>query len=151
MTRTNNYNLKKPEPNDPLRVADFNENADILDGLLNSLNTAVGSKAEQSAITALSQKCDAAYSAGNLPWEVGIISLSGMEDGAVAKTFDFTPSAILLGVNGANSGFAVNGKSTCIKDLTSSAKHELTLNGNTLIIDNYTSGLSSALQYLALK
>ena len=41
MTKTNIYNLKKPEPTDPLRLEDFNENADILDGLLNSLNTAV--------------------------------------------------------------------------------------------------------------
>lgn len=34
MTKTQNYHLNKPEPNDPLRVEDFNENADIIDGLL---------------------------------------------------------------------------------------------------------------------
>ena len=34
MTKTVNYNLNKPETADPLRMADFNENADIIDGLL---------------------------------------------------------------------------------------------------------------------
>ena len=37
MTKTQNYNLKKPEPNDPLRVADFNENADKIDAALVNL------------------------------------------------------------------------------------------------------------------
>ena len=34
MTKTGNYNLNKPEPTDPLRLADFNENADIIDAAL---------------------------------------------------------------------------------------------------------------------
>lgn len=41
MTKTQNFNLLKPEPADPLRVEDFNENADIIDGVLNTLSTAV--------------------------------------------------------------------------------------------------------------
>lgn len=41
MQKTLNYNLNKPEPNDPLRVADFNENADKIDAALGALNTAV--------------------------------------------------------------------------------------------------------------
>ena len=53
MTKTQNYNLNKPEVTDPLRVEDFNANADIIDAALNSLNTAVGSKAEQSALAEL--------------------------------------------------------------------------------------------------
>ena len=51
MTKTQNYNLNKPEATDPLRLADFNANADIIDGALaaqaNSLaalNTAVVGK-----------------------------------------------------------------------------------------------------------
>ena len=34
MQRTANYNLNKPEAGDPLRLADFNANADIIDGAL---------------------------------------------------------------------------------------------------------------------
>ena len=45
MTKTINYNLNKPEPNDPLRVADFNENADKIDAALGNLNTAMGQMA----------------------------------------------------------------------------------------------------------
>ena len=42
MEKTSNYNLNKPEATDPLRVSDFNENADIIDGALSNLNAAVG-------------------------------------------------------------------------------------------------------------
>ena len=38
MTKTQNYNLNKPEATDPLRLADFNGNADIIDGALASLS-----------------------------------------------------------------------------------------------------------------
>ena len=41
MQKTANYNLNKPEATDPLRLADFNENADILDGALKNLSMAV--------------------------------------------------------------------------------------------------------------
>ena len=34
MTKTMNYNLNKPEATDPLRLADFNGNADIIDTAL---------------------------------------------------------------------------------------------------------------------
>ena len=51
MTKTQYYNLNKPEATDPIRLADFNENADIIDGLLKSqadglaaVNTAISSK-----------------------------------------------------------------------------------------------------------
>ena len=37
MTETVNYNLNKPEASDPLRLADFNENADIIDAALGVL------------------------------------------------------------------------------------------------------------------
>ena len=44
MTKTQNYNLNKPEAGDPLRLADFNQNADIIDGALSKCaNIAVGS------------------------------------------------------------------------------------------------------------
>ena len=41
MQKTSNYNLNKPEVTDPMRLADFNENADIMDAALAGLNTAV--------------------------------------------------------------------------------------------------------------
>lgn len=41
MTKTQNFNLNKPEVTDSIRVSDFNENAEIIDGLLNTLNTSV--------------------------------------------------------------------------------------------------------------
>lgn len=53
MEKTANFNLNKPEVTDPMRLADFNQNSDIIDAALANLNTAVGSKAEQSAVTAL--------------------------------------------------------------------------------------------------
>ena len=39
MKKTTHYQLNKPESGDPLRVADFNENADIIDGALARLET----------------------------------------------------------------------------------------------------------------
>ena len=51
MTKTQNYNLNKPEATDPLRLADFNQNADIIDAALKNqandlavLSTTVASK-----------------------------------------------------------------------------------------------------------
>ena len=45
MTKTANYNLNKPEAGDPIRVADFNANADMIDAALNGLNSAMGQMA----------------------------------------------------------------------------------------------------------
>lgn len=41
MEKTVNYNLNKPEPKDPLRVEDFNENSDAIDAALGALNERV--------------------------------------------------------------------------------------------------------------
>ena len=38
MTKTQNYNLNKPEAGDPLRLADFNQNSDLIDTALASLS-----------------------------------------------------------------------------------------------------------------
>ena len=57
MTKTNNYNLKKPEPTDPLRLEDFNENADLIDA-------ALGGKANAADLTALSQTVSALVQGG---------------------------------------------------------------------------------------
>ena len=38
MQKTKNYNLNKPEAADPMRVSDFNENADKIDGLLKQVD-----------------------------------------------------------------------------------------------------------------
>ena len=59
MQKTANYNLKKPESTDPLRVADFNENADIIDAALSSLNTTVGNKASAAEVSSLRQSVSA--------------------------------------------------------------------------------------------
>ena len=80
MTKTNNYNLKKPEPNDPLRVADFNENADILDA-------ALAGKAEQSTVTALDQSVSAlsaALGSGGKNCRIAFGSYTG--DGTYGKS-----------------------------------------------------------------
>ena len=89
MQKTQNYNLNKPELTDPIRVADFNENAEIIDAALNGLHTeavtlaaqvraeaanalaayktandaAVAGKAEQSALDAYKTSNDAAVAA----------------------------------------------------------------------------------------
>ena len=38
MEKTTNLNLNKPEPNDPLRLEDFNENNEIIDAALGELS-----------------------------------------------------------------------------------------------------------------
>ena len=93
MTKTQNYNLNKPEVTDPLRLEDFNENADILDGLLNSLNTAVGSKAEQSAVEALNT---ALAGKGNCRIATGSYVGDGKYGSASPNslTFEFQPQVI---------------------------------------------------------
>ena len=151
MTKTQNYNLNKPEVTDPLRLADFNENADKIDAALNSLNTAVGSKAEQSAVTALSRKCDAAYSAGNLPWETGTLDLTDADSGDVAKTFDFEPSAILVGARTISPGFGINGGTFRMDEYSSSSRYYFLLSGNELIATTISGAPTAELYYLALK
>ena len=43
MEKTTHYQLNKPEASDPIRVEDFNENTDKIDGALKNLTTAVES------------------------------------------------------------------------------------------------------------
>ena len=45
MEKTQYYNLNKPEETDPLRLEDFNENADLIDAALNELNSVMGQMA----------------------------------------------------------------------------------------------------------
>ena len=57
MQKTANYNLNKPEAGDPIRVADFNANADIID-------TALAGKANAADLTALGQTVSALMQGG---------------------------------------------------------------------------------------
>lgn len=47
MLKTENYNLNKPEPNDPLRLEDFNENSDLIDAALKSVQNEAAAGIEQ--------------------------------------------------------------------------------------------------------
>lgn len=129
MTKTQNYNLNKPETTDPMRLADFNENSEILDAAL-----------------------AAAYSPDNLPWEVGTLDLSSAVIGDVVKTFDFVPSVVFFFDSTVISGAVINGKYTKICDLLdTSVYRNIILEGNTLSQGFICGGPVSTLYYVALK
>ena len=129
MQKTTNYNLNKPETTDPMRLADFNENSEILDAAL-----------------------AAAYSADNLPWEMGTIDISYAEDGEVIKTFDFEPSAVFLFETGAIGGVLPSGgiaKLSMISDVSYYCYFELS--GNTLTLRRVVNRVFTEIQYIALR
>ena len=82
MTKTNNYSLKKPEPNDPLRVADFNENADKIDEAIKAVAVSVGDK-------------------GNCRIATGSYVGTGKQgpDNPTKLTFDFKPLWVMVGMS----------------------------------------------------
>ena len=132
MTKTNNYNLKKPEPTDPLRVADFNENADLIDAALGALT--------------------GAYGPSNLPWEVGTLDLSKAEVTSLVKLFDFHPSAVFLFAKGTIGGGAVNPGSMRVYDISDTTDyHNFALWENELWLDDMQGMPFSSLCYVALK
>lgn len=144
MQKTTNYQLNQWESTDKISRADFNaDNA--------AIDAALASKAEQSAVTALSQKLSAAYTADNLPWETGVLDLTDADDGDVAKTFDFEPSAILLGAEEISPGFGINGGSFRMDEFSSSSRYYFSLSGNELIATSVSAAPVAVLQYLALK
>ena len=83
MEKTTHYQLNKPEVTDPMRVADFNENADILDAALNSMNTAVGS------LAASMSNCRMAYGSYDGAGTYG-------EGNPVTLSFDFKPLLVVV-------------------------------------------------------
>ena len=90
MKKTTHYQLNKPESGDPLRLADFNQNSDILDAALNNLNAALGGKAEQSAlaaVTAAAPKIAVGSYVGTGTWGAGSPN---------SLTFDFVPKLIAI-------------------------------------------------------
>ena len=101
MEKTQNYNLNKPESTDPLRVADFNQNADKIDAALKDLNTAVGTKAEQSAVNALTT---AVASAGNCKIAAGTYKGTNKYGSANPTKLEvgFAPKLVLIGFEGEN-------------------------------------------------
>ena len=136
MLKTENYNLNKPEVTDPLRLADFNQNSDLIDA----------------AIKAAEQTAMAAYSADNAPWVMGSFSIAGTLWETPAVTFNFEPRAVFIFGYNSICGGAVNGGIAAVplvKDLSSCSYLEL--QGNQLLL-SYTSGSpQTSLWYLALK
>ena len=135
MTKTSNYNLNKPEPTDPMRLADYNQNSDIIDA----------------AIKAVEQSVAGAYGPNNLPWETGVLDLTDVDEGDVAKTFGFEPSAILLGAEKISPGFGINGGTFRMDEYSSSSRYYFTLSGNELIATTVSGAPVTELYYLALK
>lgn len=135
MQKTTNYSLKKPEPNDPLRLADFNENADIID----------------TAIKAVEQRAGAAWSPDNVPWVFGTLDLTGVEEGDVVATFDFAPTAILLSANVNISGFTVNGGTCTVRKHINAGYHTFQLSGTTLTVTKINGEPTTTVQYMLLK
>ena len=135
MQETSNYNLKKPEPTDPLRLEDFNENADIIDG----------------AIKAVERSVAGAYGPNNLPWVTGSLNLTNVDEGDVAKTFSFAPSAIFLTGASVTPGFGLNGDEIDLEERTDSSSRTMMLNGKTLTVTGIYGGPSEQLRYLALR
>ena len=93
MQKTTNYNLNQWEAADPIRREDFNADNAAIDAALNSLNTAVGSKAEQSAVTAVQAAM------GNCRIAVGSYTGNGKFGASNARklTFDFKPYLVIVG------------------------------------------------------
>lgn len=151
MTKTSNYNLNQWESADPIRREDFNENADIIDAALNSLNTAVGSKAEQSALNAVQTALGKAWTPDNVPWETGVLDLTGVQEGDVVKIFDFVPTAVFVGAVLYMTGFAINGGECRTRRHTTSDYYEFLLSGNTLQVNSLNGEPVTQVQYLALK
>ena len=135
MEKTQYYNLNKPEVTDPLRVEDFNENADLIDA----------------AIKAVEQAVAGAYGPNNLPWVTGVLDLTDADSGDVAKTFGFEPSAILLGAEKISPGFGINGGTFRMDEYSSSSRYYFTLSGNELIATTVSGAPVTELYYLALK
>lgn len=119
MTKTQHYELKKPEITDPLRVADFNENSDLIDAALaanakalsdykTANDAVVAKKAAQSAVTALEQSTNTALAnlttalgSGGKTCRVTYGSYVGTreygKDNPNTLTFDFYPILIWVG------------------------------------------------------
>ncbi len=86
MEKTTYYQLNKPEVPDPLRVADFNENADIIDGVL---------KNQTDSLAALNT---AVAAAGNCKIAMGSYVGSGTHGANNPNTlvFEFTPKLVFV-------------------------------------------------------
>ena len=125
MKKTVNYQLNKPEAGDPLRLADFNQNSDILDAALNNLNAALGGKAEQSALAAVTAAAP----------KIAIGSYVGTDaSGSGAPnslTFDFAPKALFVWGN-AYVAQAIRGQNMQAVSPDKDATCTTTWNGNTV-------------------
>ena len=135
MQETSNYNLKKPEPTDPLRLADFNENADIIDG----------------AIKAVERSVAGAYGPNNLPWETGTIDMSAGEPGGSVKKFGFVPSAVIVYGASSHVGIACGSIVARVLSATDNGTILLKLQSSTLVLNGISGTTEKTLQYIALK
>ena len=90
MQRTANYNLNKPEAGDPLRLADFNANADIIDG---ALKNQANDLAVLSTTVAGKGNCKIAVGSYAGTNKYGSANPTKLEVG-------FAPKLVLIGFNG---------------------------------------------------
>ena len=106
MLKTEHYQLNKPEVTDPLRLEDFNENVDLIDAALKSqadslaaVNTALGTKAEQSTVAALQS---AVNGKGNCKIAMGSYTGTGTYGSAkpTSLTFPFAPTVVMIAESG---------------------------------------------------
>lgn len=93
MKKTENFALSQWEAHDPIRREDFNADNAAIDAALNSMNTAVGSKAEQSVVEALNT---ALAGKGNCRIATGSYVGDGKYGSASPNslTFEFQPQVI---------------------------------------------------------
>ena len=125
MKKTTNYQLNKPEAGDPLRLADFNQNSDILDAALSNLNAALGSKAEQSALAAVTAAAP----------KIAIGSYVGTDASGSSDpnrlTFDFAPKALFVW-GPYDHGQGIRGQQLYVHLNGTASRCTTTWNGNTV-------------------
>ena len=107
MEKTTYYQLNKPEAADPLRVADFNENADKIDAALkqvddNSVTRSAQVRSEAAnALAAYQTANDAAVAAkGNCRVVVGTYTGTGTYGSSNKNSLTFDAEPLFLLING---------------------------------------------------
>ena len=135
MEKTQYYNLNKPEVTDPLRVGDFNENADLIDA----------------AIKAVEQSVARAWSADNVPWVFGTLDLTGVAIGDVITISDFEPTLLVMWTRLDIPGLATSGYELRVRRHNTGSYHDFLFEGNTLTVTDMNGEPSTTVQYMLLK
>ena len=147
MEKTTYYQLNKPEAADPLRVADFNENADKIDAALkqvddNSVTRSAQVRSEAAnALAAYQTANDAAVAAkGNCRVVVGTYTGTGTygSSNKNSLTFDAEPLFLLINGGGYTAYLSETGRRTAANSGGDSIRSMVTYWGKT--ISWYSSG-----------